>query len=266
MVPHDDPSQRLGLRAGPVARSVPAEAFQQPAGVVAGDEDSRLGPGGVLAQTDRPAVAAAPLLVDQADQQMSGCAGDFFQRGTDCLGDQFQPGQVAHCGEHVGGVGALRGSIAHESGLLQAGERQIEKTVGTVVLGEALAEVGQHAVVEAGIVQFHGQRVCEVEAAAHRLGGLSVGQAEQELQNRDGGQLGGREAGSPVARVPIGEVLVVPQSVEAGTYPYRRRTARVARPRDLRGQRQDLLTGTERRDNGHLDNCIGLRNSPEHAR
>ncbi|WP_274910904.1 hypothetical protein [Streptomyces sp. WZ-12] len=52
----------------------------------------------------------------------------------------------------MGGVGALRGALAHESGLLQARERQIEKTVGAVVLGETLAEVGQHAVVEAGIV------------------------------------------------------------------------------------------------------------------
>ncbi|PNG89716.1 hypothetical protein SMF913_25181 [Streptomyces malaysiensis] len=26
---------------------------------------------------------------------MPGRAGHFFQRGTDCLGDQFQPGQVA---------------------------------------------------------------------------------------------------------------------------------------------------------------------------
>ena len=33
----------------------------------------------------------------------------------------------------------------HYSGLLQTGERQVEKTVGAVVLGDALAEVGQHA-------------------------------------------------------------------------------------------------------------------------
>ncbi len=115
---------------------------------------------------------------------MPGRAGDFFQRGTDRLGDQFQPGQVAHRGQDVGGVGALRGAFAHESGLLQAGECEVEETVGAVALGEALSE---------GIVS---------------------------------------------------EVLVVPQPVQPVPHPYRRRTVRIARPRDLRGQRRDLLTGT----------------------
>ncbi|MFF2514464.1 hypothetical protein [Streptomyces sp. NPDC058086] len=151
--------QRLGLRAGTVTRFVPVEAFQQSAGVVAGGEDPGLGPGGVLAQTDQTAVAAPPVLVDQAGQQVCSSAGHFFQRGPDGLGDQFQPGQVAHGSQDVGGVGALRGALAHESGLLQARERQVEKTVGAAVLGEALTEVGQHAVVKPWIVQLHGQGV-----------------------------------------------------------------------------------------------------------
>ncbi|GAA1329307.1 hypothetical protein GCM10009647_067980 [Streptomyces sanglieri] len=178
VVLHDDLPQRLGLWAGPVARSVPVEAFQQPTGVVAGGEDPGLGPGGVLAQTDLTAVAAPPVLVDQAGQQVRSGAGHFFQHGTDGLGDQFQPGQVAHRGQDVGGVGALRGALAHESGLLQARECQIEKTVGAVVLGQALAEVGQHAVVEAGIVQLHGQGVLEIDAAADRFRCLTIRQAE----------------------------------------------------------------------------------------
>ena len=139
---------------------------------------------------------------------MRGGAGDFFQRGADRLGDQLQPGQVAHRGQDVGGVGALRGALAHQSGLLQAGQREVEEAVGTVALQQTLAEVGQHTVVEAGIVQLHGHRVLEVDAAADRLGGLPVRQAEQELQHTDGGQLGGRETRTPVARVPVGEVLV----------------------------------------------------------
>ncbi|GGM80718.1 hypothetical protein GCM10012275_59250 [Longimycelium tulufanense] len=76
------------------------------------------------------------------------------------------------------------------------------------------AEVGQHAVVQTGIVQLHGQGVFEVDAAADRLGGLPVRQVEQELQHTDGGQLGGREARAPVARVPVDEVLVAPQPVQ----------------------------------------------------
>jgi hypothetical protein len=83
-------------------------------------------------------------------------------------------------------------ALADETGLLQALEREVEATVGSAALGETLTEVGQHAVVEAGIVQFHGQRVLEIDAAADRLGRLPVRQTEQELQHADGGQLGGR--------------------------------------------------------------------------
>ena len=48
----------------------------------------------------------------------------------------------------------------------------------------AACGVGEHAVVEAGIVQFDGQGLLEVDAAAHRLGGLTVRQAEQELRTQ----------------------------------------------------------------------------------
>jgi hypothetical protein len=96
-------------------------------------------------------------------------AGHFLQHGTDSLGDQLQPGQVTHRVQDMSGVSALRGALAHESGLLQTRERQIEKTVGAVALGEALAEVGQDAMVEAGIVQLHRQGVLEIDAAADRF-------------------------------------------------------------------------------------------------
>jgi hypothetical protein len=110
----------------------------------------------------------------------------------------------------VGGVRALGGALADETGLLQAFERKVEETVGAAALGETLTEVGQHAVMEAGIVQFHGQRVFEIDAAANRLGRLPVRQTEQELEHTDGGQLGGRETRAAVARVPVGEILVTP--------------------------------------------------------
>jgi hypothetical protein len=147
-------------------------------------------------------------------------------------------------GQDVGGVGALRGALAYESGLLQTGECQIEETVGAIALGQTVTEVGQHAVVEAGIVQLYGQGVLEVDAAADRLGGLTVRQAQQELQHTDSGQLGRREARTPVPRIPVSEVLVAPQPVQPVSHPHRRGTAWVTRPRDLRSQRRDLLTGT----------------------
>ncbi|WP_413804406.1 hypothetical protein [Streptomyces sp. OE57] len=43
----------------------------------------------------RPGDPSQPRYVDQADQRVPGRAGRFFQRGTDGLGDVFQPGRVA---------------------------------------------------------------------------------------------------------------------------------------------------------------------------
>lgn len=62
--------------------------------------------------------------------------------------------------------------------------RKVEEAVGTAVLGETVAEVAQHAVVEAGVIQLHGHGVLEVDATADRLGGLPVRQAEQELHTQ----------------------------------------------------------------------------------
>ncbi|OIK25468.1 hypothetical protein [Streptomyces malaysiense] len=81
---------------------------------------------------------------------MRGRAGDFFECGADGLGDQLQTGQVAHRGQDVGGTGALRGALADETGLLQAREREVEKTVGSAALGETVTEIGQHAVIGTG--------------------------------------------------------------------------------------------------------------------
>lgn len=194
---------------------------------------------------------------------MRGGAGDFFQCGADRLGDQFQAGQVTHRGQDMSGVGALWGALVHQASLLEAGQSEVEEAVSTVVFGETVSEVGQHAVVEAGVVQLQGHGVLEVEAAADRLGSLPVRQAEYELQYTDGGQLGGRETRTPVTRVPIGEVFVAPQPVQ----PVARTHIAVVPPGLLARAIRAVRGGTcspERgcRDNGHLDSCIGHRNHP----
>jgi len=55
-----------------------------------------------------------------------------------------------------------------QPGFLQPGQRQIEKRVSTVVLGQPVAEVGQHAVVEAGIVQLYGVKSVRSAVPAFR--------------------------------------------------------------------------------------------------
>ncbi|GLY83546.1 hypothetical protein Airi02_014760 [Actinoallomurus iriomotensis] len=59
--------------------------------------------------------------------------------------DQIQPGQVAGRGQDMGRIGALRGALTHEPCVLETSQREIEQLVGTIALGETVAEVGQHA-------------------------------------------------------------------------------------------------------------------------
>lgn len=90
-------------------------------------------------------------------------------------------------------------------GLLQ---REVQQLVGPVLLGQALAEVREDAVVEAWVLQLHAQGVLEADAVPHGLGGLPVGQLQQELQDRYGRQPGGRQARLTVPGIPLLEVIV----------------------------------------------------------
>lgn len=117
-------------------------------------------------------------------------AGEFLQGGAHGLGDQFQAGQVPHRGQDVGGVGALPAAFPDQADGPDFLQREAEQLVGPALLGQALSEVGKDAVMEAGVFQLHAQGVLEVDAVAHGLGGLPVGQLQQELQNRHGRQLG----------------------------------------------------------------------------
>ena len=140
------------------------------------------------------------------------------------------------------------GPLADQPGLLQPGQGQVKEPVRPPLLQQPLAEVAQHAVVEARIVEIEAERVLEVDPAPHRLGGVAVGQIEQELQHAHRGQLRRRDPRPPVPGIPAGEVLVVPQAVEPVPHPHRRRPGRVAGPRHPRGQLRDLdpQAGTDR--------------------
>ncbi|WP_406415819.1 transposase [Streptomyces sp. NBC_00842] len=78
--------------------------------------------------------------------------------------------------------------------------------------------------------------------------------------------LGGRETGTPVARVPAGEILVVPQPVQPVSHPHAMVPFGLL-DRAICAVRDGTCSPErERMDNGHLSDYIGLRNSPEHAR
>ncbi len=159
---------------------------------------------------------------------MRSSAGKFFECRADGLGDQLEPGQVAHRGQHMGGVGALGSALTHQPGLGEPGQGEIEQPVGAVSFREPVAEIAQHTVMEAGVVQLQGQRVLEVDTTAHGLGHLPIGQVQHILQHAHGGQLGRRQTRPPVTRIPVREILIVPKTFEPVTYPHRRGAARIA--------------------------------------
>jgi hypothetical protein len=224
--------------------------LRQPAGVRPCLVYPGLGPGRVLAQAGRPAVAAAPVVARQAGQRVPGGAGELLQGRAHRLGDQLQAGQVPHRRQDVGGVGALAGPLTDQPGFLQPGQGQVQEPVRPPLLQQPLAEVTQHAVMEARIVEIEAERVVEVDPAPHRLGSVTVGQIEQELQHAHRRQLRRRDPRAPVPRIPPGEVLVLPQAVEPVPHPHRRRPGRVAGPRHPRGQLRNLdpQAGTDRHD------------------
>src|SRR5215218_1626824 len=74
----------------------------------------------------------------------------------------------------------------------------LEQPVQQALLGATLqqprAELAQHRIVEAGVGQLQPEQVLPVDAGAHRLRGLPVGQVLPELQQGDQRQAPGRQA------------------------------------------------------------------------
>jgi hypothetical protein len=110
-------------------RAAGGQVLQQPAGIRAGVVDPGLRPGGVLAQPDRPTVAAAPAVINHAVQRVPGGTGELFQGCAHRLSDQLQAGQVPHGRQDMGGAGALGGALADQPGLLQPGQGQVKEPV-----------------------------------------------------------------------------------------------------------------------------------------
>lgn len=239
-----DPAQCRRLPSRRAPRGVCMDGGQQVAGIGAGLGEPGDRMAGLAAHTHLTSVAFAPFGRDQAIENFRGGACDLFKGGAYRFQDQFQTGQFPRGSQDVRGIGALAPTLLDQSCCCQPLQCEIEQAIGAALLGKPVAEVGERTVVEAGVVQLQREGVCEVHAAADRLCGLTVRQVEQELQDRDSGELGRRQPGPPVTRVPRGEVLVMPEPVQPVAYPHGRRATGVARPRDLRGQGRDLHTGT----------------------
>jgi hypothetical protein len=125
-----------------------------------------------------PAILAGGVAWQRpADGDLVLALGSFqVDQGGVSAVDQVLGGQQPATGQ--AGVNAGQGLAVVGGG---RGGGHVRNHVGAVG-GTRLGDMG-------GQLQGHG--VLEVVAAAHRLGGLTVRQVEQELQHTDGGQLGG---------------------------------------------------------------------------
>jgi len=70
------------------------------------------------------------------------------------------------------------------------------------------AELTQQRGIKAGIAQLQSQAILPIDATAHRLGGLSVRESLQKLEDRDQRQPPGRLGGLPDRREQIRKGLI----------------------------------------------------------
>lgn len=138
----------------------------------------------------------------------------------------------------MGGIGALRGAFIHELGLLETGRRGVQELVGTVALSDALAEVDT---VSAACRSEKLSRNCSTFAVASRAG-ERPGRSSRGYRSAKYSSFHSpsRRSRTHIAVVPSRLLARVNCAVRDGTSSPER----------------------GRRDNGHLYNGIGFRNSP----
>jgi hypothetical protein len=106
-----------------------------------------------------------------------------FQRGAEGLDDLFQPVKVADRHVDVGRVGALAPALAQQAAFPQTDKHQRQQPFGLAIGDQPRAELGEHRGVEARVTQFKAQRVLPIQPSSHRVGGLPIGEALDELQH-----------------------------------------------------------------------------------
>jgi hypothetical protein len=126
-----------------------------------------------------------PVRLGDLTQPVGRHDGNGVQSRTQCLGQQLDPVEVAHGGQHVRAVGALPAPGLQESSLARGVEHAGEQALAGLVLQQARPELAQDAVIEARVGQVQGEQVLPVDPCPYRLRGLPVGQVLPELHQRD---------------------------------------------------------------------------------
>jgi len=96
----------------------------------------------------------------------------------------LQPVQVTDRHTDVGGVGALAPAPVQQATLPQPIKQERQQPLSLAIGEQPRAELGEHRGIEARIIQVEAQRVLPVQPCSHRVGGLAVGEALDELQHQ----------------------------------------------------------------------------------
>jgi len=119
-----------------------------------------------------------------------------FRQGIERVPHRFahglQPVEEAHRRQHVGGVGALLAARVQQARLLEALQQDLEQQQFGRARQQPGAELREHGVVEPGVGQVQAQEILPVQARAHRVRRLAVGEVLGVLEDRDQGEAPGR--------------------------------------------------------------------------
>ena len=93
----------------------------------------------------------------------------------------LQPVQVADRHVDMGGVGPLAPAPVQQATLPQPSKQQPQQPLGLAIGEQPRAELGEHRGIQARVTKVEAQRVLPVQPCSHRVGGLPVGAALDEL-------------------------------------------------------------------------------------
>ena len=147
--------------------------------------------------------------------QPIGChRGDGVQGRTQRLGEQLDPVQVAHGGQHVRAVGALAPVRFQQPAFARGVEQALQQAPAGFVFEQPAPELTQDGEVEPGVGQLQREQVFPVDPAPHGVGRLPVAQPFAELQERDQSQAPGRIRRLAQLGVEVGEARIVEHGAE----------------------------------------------------
>jgi hypothetical protein len=122
--------------------------------------------------------------------------------------------QVTDRHTDVGGVGALAPAPLQQATLAQPIKHEPQQPLSLAIGEQPRAELGEHRGVKAGVVQVKAQCVLPVQPCSHRVGGLPVGEALDELQHQHQRQPRRRPRRTSPCREQLGELLVGEQRAQ----------------------------------------------------